>query len=91
MFAQKNEKAIRTIQDSLDCCGLHSVVDRAYPFSGGRSKCSEIFGRNKSCLADWRKTEQTNAGLFLLVALVVFLIKVFFSHLSSKAFHMVLC
>jgi hypothetical protein len=78
LYAQKNEKAIRTIQDSLDCCGLNSVVDRAFPFSGGRSKCAEIYGRNKSCFADWRKAEQTNAGLFLLVASVVFLIKVLF-------------
>ena len=76
LYAQKNEKAIRTIQDSFNCCGLNTLVDRAFPFSNDRSKCPEIFGRNKTCFADWRKAEQTNAGLFLLVALVVFLIKV---------------
>jgi len=76
LFAQKNGNAIRAIQDAFDCCGLNSVVDRAFPFSGGRSQCSEVYGRKKSCFANWRKAEQTNAGLFLLVAFVVFLIKV---------------
>lgn len=76
LFRQKNEKAIRTIQDSFDCCGLNSVVDRAFPFSGNRSECANIYGRDKSCFAEWRKAEQTNAGLFLLVAFVVFVIKV---------------
>lgn len=77
LFAQKNWNAIRAIQDAFDCCGLNSVVDRAFPFvPGGRSNCTEVFGRRKSCFADWKKAEQTNAGLFLLVAFVVFLIKV---------------
>lgn len=83
LFVQKDWDAIRAIQDALDCCGLNSVVDRAFPFvPSGRSNCTEIFGRNKSCFADWRKAEQTNAGLFLLVAFVVFLIKVLFIHPS---------
>lgn len=77
LYSEKNENAIRTIQDSFDCCGLNSVVDRAFPFSGGRSECAKVYGRNKSCFAAWRKAEQTNAGLLLLVALVVFVIKAF--------------
>lgn len=76
LFREKNEKAIRAIQDSFDCCGLNSVVDRAFPFSSDRSKCPEFYGRNQSCFAAWRKAEQANAGLLLLVALVVFMIMV---------------
>jgi hypothetical protein len=80
LFREKNEKAIRTIQDSFDCCGFNSIYDRAYPFTdgtpGNRSSCPDVFKRDKWCSADWRKAEQTNAGLFLLVALVVFVIKV---------------
>jgi hypothetical protein len=76
LYRTKNEKAIRAIQDSFDCCGLNSVVDRAFPFSGGRSECAGVYGRNKSCVAEWRKAEQTNAGMFVLVALIVFVIKV---------------
>jgi hypothetical protein len=77
LYREKNEKAIRTIQDSFDCCGFTSVLDRAYPFpTNGSSECSDVYGREKSCFAEWREAEQTNAGLFLLVAVVVFVIKV---------------
>jgi hypothetical protein len=77
LYSQKNEKAIRAIQDSLNCCGLNSLVDRAFPFPhGANSQCASIFGRDKSCFGEWRKAEQTNAGLFFLVALIVFIIKV---------------
>jgi len=76
LFSNKNANAIRAIQDSFDCCGFRTVVDRAFPFSGGRSECAAVYGRNKSCFAEWRKAEQTNAGMFVIVALVVFLIKV---------------
>ncbi|QSZ30805.1 hypothetical protein DSL72_000363 [Monilinia vaccinii-corymbosi] len=32
LFSSKDERKIRAIQDALNCCGLHSVYDRAYPF-----------------------------------------------------------
>ena len=77
LYRLQNEKAIRAIQDSYDCCGLRNVRDKAYPFnSTGHSFCTEITGRTKSCLDDWKKAEQINAGLFVLVALVVFVLKV---------------
>ncbi|KAG0650076.1 hypothetical protein D0Z07_3227 [Hyphodiscus hymeniophilus] len=75
LYSNKNAKAIRAIQDAFECCGFKTVVDRAFPFSGGRSECAAVFGRDKSCLGEWRKAEQTHAGLFVIVALVVFLIK----------------
>lgn len=77
MFKQKDERAIRAIQDSFNCCGLNSVFDRAFPFrDGARSECSTVYGRSKSCFGEWRKAEQTTAGLFFLVAIIVFVIKV---------------
>lgn len=76
LSGQKNVNAVRAIQDTFNCCGLNTIYDRAYPFSSNnRSTCAEVFNRNKSCFGDWRKAEQTNAGLLLLVALVVFIIK----------------
>lgn len=76
MYRDKNGEAIKAIQDSFNCCGLNSVVDRAYPFVNGKpSKCATIFERNKSCFGEWRKAEQTNAGLLFLVALLVFAVK----------------
>lgn len=77
LYRENNERAIRNIQDSFDCCGFNSVIDRAYPFNKHAvSDCAKIYGRNKSCVAEWRKAEQTNAGLFLVVAFVVFVVKV---------------
>jgi hypothetical protein len=78
LYAQKDVNAVRAIQDAFDCCGFNSIYDRAYPFNdNGKSSCAKVFNRNKSCFGEWRKAEQINAGLLLLVALVVFVIKVF--------------
>ncbi|RDL36032.1 Uncharacterized protein BP5553_06644 [Venustampulla echinocandica] len=75
LYRSKNAEAIRRIQDSLNCCGLNSVRDRAFPF-GSPSHCDEVFGRSNSCFGEWRQQEQLHAGLLLLVALVVFAVKV---------------
>jgi hypothetical protein len=77
LFAGKNERAIKAIQDAFNCCGFHNVKDRAWPWGIAHpSVCGETFGRNKACMGEWRKAEQVNAGLFVLVAVVVFVIKV---------------
>ena len=77
LYRGKNENAIRAIQDSFHCCGLRSVVDKAWPLNpAGRSLCAEYTGRTKSCFGEWKKAEQINAGLFLLVAVVLFVMKV---------------
>jgi hypothetical protein len=75
LFSGKDENAIKAIQDALQCCGFHNPRDRAWPF-GHPSTCGEVFGRNEGCLGEWRKAEQVDAGLFVLVAVVVFAIKV---------------
>ncbi|KAH8590259.1 tetraspanin Tsp3 [Bisporella sp. PMI_857] len=76
LFSERNERAIKDIQDSFNCCGFRTVKDRAWPFIQGQpSPCALTFGRTNSCLGEWRKAEQTTAGLFVLVAVVVFVIK----------------
>jgi hypothetical protein len=75
LFAAKDGDAIRAIQDSFKCCGLRTVKDKAFPW-GSPSQCSEVFGYTRSCLKRWRKAEQINAGLLLLVAVIVFVLKV---------------
>jgi len=67
--------AVRAIQDSFKCCGFKTVKDNAFPW-GKPSPCQDIFHYTKSCLKAWRKAEQVNAGLLLLVAVVVFVLKV---------------
>jgi len=75
LLSAKDEKAIKAIQDAFQCCGFKHPRDMAWPF-GNPSSCGEIFGRTQGCVGEWRKAEQVNAGLFVLVAVVVFAIKV---------------
>jgi len=79
LFSNKNADVIRRIQDRHQCCGLHSVQDRAWPFpdrSHTAAACHEAFGRQRSCFGGWRQDEQITGGLILFVAVVAFLIKV---------------
>lgn len=79
LFMNRDETAIRRIQDSYDCCGFNTVLDRAWPFPAkgvNASACQERFDRTQSCAIPWRQAEQLNAGLFLTVAAVIFAAKV---------------
>jgi hypothetical protein len=75
LYKTKDVEGIRAIQDALKCCGFRTVKDRAFPF-GAPSTCAKDFGRTKSCLAPWRQAEQKTAGWLLLVAIVIFVVKV---------------
>jgi len=75
LWRVKDGDAIRLIQDTLNCCGLNSVLDRSFPFTDPAT-CSKYFHRTQACMGAWRQAEQINAGLLLLVAVVVFIIKV---------------
>jgi hypothetical protein len=80
MFGQKQENAIRIIQDAFKCCGLHSPVDRAWPFPGHgveANACRVQYERERSCFDQWRTEEQLVAGMMLIVVILVFLWKVF--------------
>jgi hypothetical protein len=79
LFRKHNGKAIRRIQDAFECCGLHSTLDKAFPFPSkdvGVDACKKAFGRDVSCFASWREEERIVAGLLLLVVLLVVLWKV---------------
>jgi len=76
LYRQKNAGAIRDIQEAFQCCGFNSVLDRGWPFDNKEhATCSSVYGRTKSCFGEWRKAEQINAGILLLVAVTVFIIK----------------
>lgn len=78
MFQAKDENAIRRIQDALNCCGLHSLKDRAWPFPSNQndaSICQSLTGRSQSCFGAWRKGEQEVAGMLLLVIIMAFVWK----------------
>jgi len=75
LVSAKDGDAIRAIQDSFKCCGFRDLTDHAFPW-GDPSQCSEIFGYKESCFGPWRRAEQVQAGLLLLVAVIVFVLKV---------------
>lgn len=75
MFRAKDAKSVRLIQDTLDCCGLNSVRDRAYPF-GQPSTCPETYGRDRSCREAWTGVMQTTAGVDFGVVLATALLQV---------------
>ncbi|KAI9641057.1 hypothetical protein NHQ30_010485 [Ciborinia camelliae] len=79
LFSSKDERKIRAIQDALNCCGLRSVNDRSWPFrtdAHASGNCVELTNRSQSCFGTWRQAEQINAGLLLIVAIVIFIVKV---------------
>jgi hypothetical protein len=78
-FQAKNADAIRSIQDSLRCCGLRSVYDMAWPFkdaSHGDNACVEQLGYRQSCLGPWNDVEQTAARMVFVAGVLAWLIKV---------------
>ncbi|KZF19979.1 hypothetical protein L228DRAFT_32965 [Xylona heveae TC161] len=76
LFQRKKTDAIRRIQDSHQCCGLHSVMDKAFPFPAKDVEpdaCTRTFGWKKSCFQDWQHDEQVMASLLLLVSILMFI------------------
>jgi len=73
LFRTKNADAICRIQDTFRCCGLNSLVDRAWPFQSGSHRadsCVEMFGRTQRCLDPWKRLERETAGMMMVVAIV---------------------
>jgi hypothetical protein len=76
-YVGRDSHAIRKIQDTFNCCGLNTIKDRAFPFDDQHaSQCAQVYERTESCFGLLRKLEQTQAGLLLLVVVLVFVVKV---------------
>jgi hypothetical protein len=75
LYRAKDGDAIRTIQDTLKCCGLHKTYDKAFPFPDKEHdihSCEERFGWSQSCFEGWRGQEQSMSGVLMgIVGLVV--------------------
>lgn len=78
MFRAKDGESIRLIQDTLNCCGLNTLKDRAYPFTKppAPSPCAEMFGRNLACRAPWKAGLRSSAGADFGVVIAVGLLQV---------------
>ncbi|TGJ82186.1 hypothetical protein E0Z10_g6589 [Xylaria hypoxylon] len=66
-------RAIERIQNTFDCCGFHSVVDRPWP--QGQAHCSDIYKRDTPCDAPWRASMQRTSGLQFAVAVLAGIIQ----------------
>lgn len=72
--------SIRTIQDQLQCCGLRSTRDKAWPFKDanhGDDACERTTGYTQSCLQPWSEQERRVAVLVFVAAVLGWGIKVF--------------
>lgn len=66
MFEAKNDRAIRSIQTDLQCCGLNSIHDRAWPFpsrDNDARACERTQGYVVPCGGLWRHQEAVAATL----------------------------
>lgn len=75
LWRDKNGEAIRMIQDTLNCCGLNTLKDRAYPISDPRT-CAAMFGRNQVCREPWRSALRSSAGADFGIVIAVGLLQV---------------
>lgn len=56
------------MQDALECCGLRSVRDMAWPFQDkthGVDACVVRYGRQTACLDVWTKEAASVLGRFV--------------------------
>ncbi|KAF1966275.1 hypothetical protein BU23DRAFT_560431 [Bimuria novae-zelandiae CBS 107.79] len=75
LYRTKNAEAVRTIQDTFNCCGLKNSRDMAWPFPDKTHKptaCEEMLGHTNSCLGPWKGEEQHMAGILMAVVALVF-------------------
>ncbi|OKL64055.1 hypothetical protein UA08_00378 [Talaromyces atroroseus] len=86
-YHNKDVRAIRTIQDQLQCCGLRSTRDRAWPFKDsthGDNSCESTTGYRQSCLQPWSEQERRVAVLVLVAAVFGWGIKMGISSLNLR-------
>ncbi|RHZ59255.1 uncharacterized protein CDV56_105769 [Aspergillus thermomutatus] len=86
-FRAKNAQAIRTIQDNLQCCGLRSTHDRAWPFKDrnhGDNACELQLGYPRSCLAPWQEQQRVASWMVFAAAVLIWTMRIGFPHISRR-------
>jgi len=78
-FQEKDDRAIRTIENSLRCCGFNSLHDRAWPFPSrgvGANACETSLGYTRRCADPWRQQQQAAATMVVLAGILNYLLVV---------------
>ncbi|KAI1506215.1 hypothetical protein F5X99DRAFT_127276 [Biscogniauxia marginata] len=73
LWRSHDGRAISRIQDSFNCCGFNSILDRAWPRKP--NECSNLYNRHSSCAEPWRASQQRSSGLEFGVAVAIGLIQ----------------
>ncbi|KHN94413.1 protein-tyrosine phosphatase [Metarhizium album ARSEF 1941] len=78
LFSGHDAASIRRIQDALNCCGFHTVRDRAWPFPNQHTsqQCAETYKRDMACIQPWRAALQMNSGIGFGVVLFIGIIQI---------------
>ncbi|KAH8702159.1 hypothetical protein BGW36DRAFT_458925 [Talaromyces proteolyticus] len=88
-YRNKDVTAIRSIQDRLQCCGLRSTHDRAWPFKERDNNddhvCEKSMGYKQSCLEPWSENERRVAVLVFVAAIAGLGIKLGFLYFGSRS------
>jgi len=84
-FQTKHDRPIRDIQNMLECCGLHSTRDRAFPFpdrTHTANACVEAYSRDAACGTQWMGRARGALMFFAGLGVVGLVLKVWFCCLS---------
>lgn len=79
MFENKDANSIRSIQTRLQCCGLNSMHDRAWPFPSrgvDARACERNQGYTVACGNMWRQEESLAATLTAIASFLNWLMMV---------------
>ena len=78
-FQHKNDKMIREVQNRLDCCGLRSSVDKAWPFPDKAHRidaCRATYGHDTGCYLGWSREARQALSIFVAIGVVSLIVKV---------------
>lgn len=73
LFQAKDVRAIRQIQDSMECCGFRTSRDMAWPFPDHENKsraCEVAFGRTVGCEGPWTVEAKKLLGMMFAIGSV---------------------
>ncbi|PKS05569.1 hypothetical protein jhhlp_008087 [Lomentospora prolificans] len=84
LYSSHDSTTIRRIQDTLECCGLRSSRDMAWPFdpNGGKA-CVDMYRRDKACGPLWEGSLKSAAGADLGVVLGLAILQVIITYFTS--------
>lgn len=76
-FFHNKSLSIKEIQDALKCCGLHSQVDRPFPFPTKGvevSRCADMLGSKDFCFPKWKGKMDLYSSVLTVAASIVVLV-----------------